>query len=472
MPGSLVPIAPTRLLKMQPCRHPTTGKPRIIAANRGCPDNMKTTVLTDRMTDRDLRVVRLPAQAWDALSRESQQGRPFRYVVDATRFTPTWRLALVTVGTDVAGAAAVRRKGHPGRGQDGLDFKHAEQFAAVVPWQRLSSGVPVRLREHLERKDGEAFPPKTAAALEAELIRTTPDAADALQRIRTALRPQPRSAVESRIREQRDAAALGLEIAGMDSRAHLGSYVEEPGVPFLAGLRRRKVSEAAHLRHDSTVFDDWLPQYAGHFDIATFRDPDDSARQVTVIYADKEDIERQTGTDLIYYRHHHPGFILVQYKRMRADPTGRSKPAYYPDAQLSIELRRLRDLPAPGDPNGVEDWRLTDNVTFFKLVRDDLNRPDENRLAWGMYIPLGLAELLLQDAERGRCRRGWSQESITTYLSNREFLHLAKQGYIGSRGATTEHLEQTIRSSLEGGAGLVLAVDQTDPTRARRLPHG
>ena len=36
---------------------------------------------------------------------------------------------------------------------------------------------------------------------------------------------------------------------------------------------------------------------------------------MSIFYADKEQLERQTGTDLIYYRHHRAGFILVQYKR-------------------------------------------------------------------------------------------------------------------------------------------------------------
>ena len=92
-------------------------------------------------------------------------------------------------------------------------------------------------------------------------------------------------------------------------------------MPFLSGLGRRRVSEAATIRHDATAFDEWLPEQATHFDMATFRDPEDPARKVTVFYADKEALERQTGTDLVYYRHHRPGFILVQYKAQCACPS-------------------------------------------------------------------------------------------------------------------------------------------------------
>ena len=68
--------------------------------------------------------------------------------------------------------------------------------------------------------------------------------------------------------------------------------------------------------------------------------------------------------------------------------------------------------------------------------------------------------------------KGWSPESITTYLSNEEFLQLAKQGYVGTRGATTEHLQQVILESFHAGRGVIFTVDQTEPGQARRLRHG
>lgn len=225
------------------------------------------------------------------------------------------------------------------------------------------------------------------------------------------------------------------------------------------------------IRHDSTAFDGWLADQADQFDAETFRDPRDSARKMTVLYADKEALERQTGTDLLYYRHHRPGFILVQYKRMRSDRP-RSAPAYYPDAQLQTEIDRYRSLPVSDAASSVEEWRLTEDAYFVKLVRDDVSKRAENRLVLGMYLPLGLVDLLLREGQEGRRPRGWSMESIDTYLSNTEFLHLAKQGYMGTRGVTSEHLKELIGGSLDDGRGVVVAVDQTDPESAARIRHG
>lgn len=424
-----------------------------------------------------LRFVRLPAAAWrDLISPYAP--RPFKYVVESTEFTRAWRLALVLVDEVIVGAVVLRRYGRPGFGQDGLEVVAVEEFRRGCPWAELEATVPQNLRPNLLREDGAPLPPVTGRAVEDALDDLVEGAADVLARV-AGLMPGPVAlgGRASIVREQRDAIALGLEIAGIDSRDALGDDhgdLADPvafGASFLNGWARRRVSEPAMIRHDSTAFDGWLAEQAQQFDAETFRDPRDPARKVTVLYADKEALERQTGTDLLYYRHYRPGFILVQYKRMRSDRPG-STPTYYPDPQLQTEIDRYRSLPVPDAAASVEEWRLTEDAYFVKLVRDDVGKRAENRLVLGMYLPLGLVDLLLHEGQDGRRPRGWSMESIDTYLSNTEFLHLAKQGYIGTRGATSEQLKELIGGSLDDGRGVVVAVDQTDPESAARLRHG
>jgi hypothetical protein len=426
----------------------------------------------------DLRFLRLPARTWDDLTG-SYAPRPFKYVVGSTAFTKTWRLALVVVESSLVGAVIVRRYGRPGHEQDGLEFIAAESFRTLCEWSRLMAAVPDGTRSYLNREDGKALPPKTGQTVEETLDRLAPGSGLVLARIRQQL-PGPTSPGHraSLVREQRDAVALGLELAGMDSRELLGSAngdtdgLDEGALPFLQAWNQRRTSEAAMIRHDFTSFDEWLPHHADRFDSATFQDPNDPARRVTVFYADKEALEKQTGTDLLYYRHHRPGFILVQYKRMRAWERRGSSATYYPDDQLRTEMNRYRGLPLAAEPATVEEWRLTDDAYFVKLVRDDLGKPRENKLVRGMYLPIGLVDLLLKESAEGRRPKGWSMESTATYLSNQEFLLLAKQGYIGTRGATTEHLMRIIQGSFDDGRGVVLTVDETDPQQAIRLRHG
>lgn len=426
------------------------------------------------MSKRDLRLLRLPAGAWSDLSGVHAPHH-FKYVVGSTAFTSSWRVSLVVADTELVGAVVVRRYGRPGYRQDGLEFMAVEPFTERCSWSRLVAAIPARSQSYLIREDGDAFPAKTGEAVEEALSRLSSGADRALAKLRRLI-PGPWSLGNraSVLREQRDAVALGLEIAGMDSRELLSDKGYDPGdsdVPFLSGWIQRRVGEAATIRHDATAFDEWLPDHAENFDMATFRDPQDPARKVTVFYADKEAIERQTGTDLLYYRHHRPGFILVQYKRMRTDEDRPSRATYYPDDQLRTELDRYRDLPVAAPAATVDDWRLTEDAYFIKLVKDDLRKPAENKVVHGMYLPLSLVDLLLKDSEDGRRPKGWTAESVATYLSNGEFLQLAKQGYIGTRGAATEHLKRVILASFQERRGVVLTVDETDPEEAGRLRH-
>ena len=83
------------------------------------------------------------------------------------------------------------------------------------------------------------------------------------------------------------------------------------------------------------------------------------------------------------------------------------------------------------------------------MVADDLARPTANKLVYGMYLPGSLVELLLASSERDEIAKGWSAKSLSTYLSNGEFLQLAKQGYLGTRGATTEAVMKLITSAFD-----------------------
>lgn len=426
---------------------------------------------------RILRFVNLPEDVWDDLvswSRGDSWGRTFRRVVGETRFTSAPRVALVVVRETVVGGVVVRRWGRPGRGQDGLEFVTVEAFQATASLSHLRRELPPSRRGYLSRDDGEGIPPATSRELESSLERLAPGSGFAIDRLFSNVAPIDRgTGVGALLREQRDAVALALEIGGFDSREELeaGATLEQD-VPFLSGFTRDRASEAAFIRHDGAAFDGWFPTNARHLDVATFQDPASPARRMTVFYADKEKLELQTGTDLIYYRHHRPAFILVQYKRMRMPSSGRGTLTYYPDDQLLKELERMKRLPIAAPASSPDEWRLTDDAFFVKLVAEDLARPMANKLVRGMYLPSDLVNLLLEAGDRGDRPRGWSAENLTTYLSNEEFLQLAKQGYLGTRGATTQHIQGLIRDAFKADRGVIVAVDETEPESAPRLPHG
>lgn len=427
------------------------------------------------MTD-PLRCVELPENIWHELVAEHSDTTNLRYVVGKTRFTGAWRVALVRLrGGWIVGAAVLKKFGTPGRGQDGLEFKTAEEFGTSALWSDLSEGVRPDLRTYLDRDDGEAIPPQTSRSLEAALTNQIAGSEVVLGRLEAIARPEsipgPAGVL---IREQQDATALGLEIGGLDSKENLDGEVGDGTVPFLRGMQRRKVREASALRQDWQHFGDWLRRESDHVDMMTFEDPDDRDRRMTIIYADKEELEEQTGTDLIYYHHHRPGFILVQYKRMRRPEASRraSAATYFPDRQLSADVQRYLETHIPTRPSTADEWRLTKDAFFIKLVADDVEKSIDNKLVRGLYLPLDLVDLLLRDAANGQRVKGWSQDTLPAYLSNDEFIAMAKQGYIRTRSATTDRIQEIISRSFEEKRSVTVALDETDPTKARRLRHG
>lgn len=427
-------------------------------------------------SSRTLRLLTLTATTWDDItrwSRDQPSRSSYRHVVGQTRFTGTWRVALVLVAGNVVGGVVVRRWGRPGRGQDGLEIATAEAIQHAVSWDGLSNQLPESRRPNLEREDGDAVPPVTSSDLEVALEQLVPGTVASLDRLFAATKSVDRgTGIAALVREQRDAVALALEIGGFDSRELLDDEPSEEGsVPFLMALARRRTTEASILRHEAAALDGWLTQESSHFDVHTFQDPVSEARRMTIFYADKEQLERQTGTDLIYFRHHRPGFILVQYKRMRA-PANNREATYYPDDQLRKELARVKTLPVAGPARRPDEWRLTEDSFFVKLVAEDLARPVANKLVRGLYLPGSLVDLLLECGERGEVPRGWSAKNLTTYLSNEEFLQLAKQGYMGTRGSTTDEVTRLIKSAFDEDKGVIVAVDQTDPKQVERPRHG
>ena len=226
-----------------------------------------------------------------------------------------------------------------------------------------------------------------------------------------------------------------------------------------------RASEAAIIRHDHHAFEDWPGANGRIHDVVEFVDPMDSNRRVTAIYADKEGIERVTGTDLVYYRHHEPGFVLVQYKRMEHNPSAPNGQGwgYRPDRQLDIEIERMRRIAVAGGAADISAFRLSPEPFYLKLVPWTLDRPEGNRLAKGMYFPLGLFELLLTSPDilgpmKGK-RIGW--HNARRHLTNTEFVGLLRQGWIGSTGDTTATIADLLEEILANDRGAVVVRNET-----------
>lgn len=387
---------------------------------------------------------------------------------DSNFTTQVQRITVIVTEDEVVAVGLARSLGSSG------DLDTAVAFSNVHLLETTPlTGIAETLHLHPHStaaatfRTGGILPPVVGQKFFDHLSRLIPEFSSILERLRNLRDPQEGEVTDQRrlVEEQRDAVALALEVAGIDSLIALTEGEAPPGdAPFLAGLSFRGTSEASLIRHDATHFEEWLPSDGAIHDVTEFVDQADPNRKMTVAYVDKEPLEHTTGTDLIYYRHHNPGYVLVQYKRMkRSADEAASKWLYRPDKQLSEEIRRMREVELGVTGNGVAEWRLSDEPFYMKLCEDEMSRSQNGRLVRGMYFPLALFEVLLESPKilgpKGGKGIGW--HNAERWLSNTSFIGLLREGWIGSTGDVTEQITSLIQNSLDGKRGVILARDDS-----------
>lgn len=381
------------------------------------------------------------------------------------------RIVLIAVGNDLVGMALARSLGNSGDLDVKVRLRHVTCFSRTgIPAVVDLIGNASKHHAMAALSGGGILPPKTSVEVFGSLRELNSETGEILGSL---LELQSRGADYTEFgiaqAEQKDAVVLGLTIAGIDPEPLL-SEVEfsASDLPFLSQIANGTASEAAVIRHDAGVFEDWLEIDGQIYDIAQFVDRKDTRRKVSIIYADKEELERVTGTDLIYYRAHYPGYVLVQYKRMRKNATT-SKWSYRPDEQLGIELARMKKImPGEAKSQEVADWRLNSEPFYIKLCEDDMQRRTQGGLAKGMYFPLSLFERVLASKEilgpKGGKNIGWG--TAGRWLSNTSFIDFLKDGFIGSAASATDEISKIINNALERNRGVVVVRDEfEDPTK-------
>lgn len=400
----------------------------------------------------------------------------------------TYRLCLVTSGRLLVALGLIRSEGRSGDLDILVRVDDVTRLHRPVDLTDVAGRLPPRLASLAERdltRPTAIMGDRTAEALLHSLQNLSEEAAEALALLRDRISEQrdPPGRRQATA-ELHDALTLGLRLAGFPR----GTLRQRPPVDTeptnyfarLAGTGRDP-SEAAMIRHDATHFGHWIPKDGTVLDVVEFTDPNDSKRRITALYADKEAEERHTGADLIYFRTHSPGFVLVQYKRMRQGSHPDSPYGYRPDAQLHEEIRRMRStlaaVPAHRPASDHVDaliWRLHGQPHYIKLVQDGRSRPPGGDLIKGMYFPLDLFELLLDSpAIRGPAKTlpiTWDN-AAGRYLTNTTFINLMQDGWIGSTGLTTDHLQAVVNEIWTSGQSALIIRDDTPMVTATPKSH-
>lgn len=413
------------------------------------------------------------------------------------------RLCLIAEHDKLVAVGLIRSERRSGDLDTLIRVGEAQLLKEAISLERVIEGISHRSANYARTalRGTSVLPEATAAQLLEAIAATSEEASAALDYVRARLlEDRPRQGSVQATTELHDAVTLGLRIAGFESGVLTAWQPGDGASPreHFAGLALMQgtPSEAAMIRHDSTNFGDWTSTPGTRLDAYEFTDPNDSTRRVTVIYADKEAEERATGADLIYFREHYPGYVLVQYKRMReqggssragsgnrtgqrTDRATETTYGYRPDRQLQEEIRRMRavlggvptaDTPSPDASSATADvgtWRLHDQPFYIKLVQEGRARPTQGDLIAGMYFPIDLFELMLgSPGIRGdNLTRPIGWDNVDRYFTNTDFLMLMQNGWIGSTGVATVHIAAILDEVLRSGKGALVVYDHSPPRR-------
>jgi hypothetical protein len=293
-----------------------------------------------------------------------------------------------------------------------------------------------------------------------ELIASTSENTPVLQRI-LAETNRPTKYEDARALQD-NAVELALKAFGAIDGA---SQVILPGENTAIGTVR--LLEDAVIEHDAR----WLPSW-GRLAKSTLTGKavfKKKNQQLEVFTANKRPLEKLFGVDLIYFNKARGSIVMVQYKMMESVKNNTIQKIIFSDSeetdgyewtvkidhQFREEMARMKKFDKDLEPN--ISYRLNPGAFFFKLVRRH-----SAMKSTGIVLSLGhLKQLIGEDHLLGR-RGGLSisyEKLDGHYLRSDPFTDLINSGYIGTRGATTKHIETLINETLNGGRAVVAAIE-------------
>ncbi len=266
---------------------------------------------------------------------------------------------------------------------------------------------------------------------------------------------------------QQDAVELALKAFGATNGA------SEIYLPRETALARVRLREDVVIEHDARFVEGWILSESDITGRAIFTQ---NGERLEVITANKQPLETLLGVDLIYQNRLQDSIVMVQYKMMDQQPRGKrtrtidnytfeendEKEWRVPiNSQFIDEVARMTDFDKDLAPDGP--YRLNSGAFFLKLVKRYASTA-----ASSIILSLGHFKHLLERGELNGPKDGLRirySDLRGHYLRADAFVDLIRSGYIGTRGATTQHLETLIRQTIRDGRSLVFARQSKDETR-------
>jgi hypothetical protein len=331
-----------------------------------------------------------------------------------------------------------------------------ERFRANIVRARSGVGGRVPPATWIEMK-------RAVGAVDASLLA----ALERLERLRDQSRELIARPGSDIVALERDAVGLALDVfdeSGKLRRRTLQGWTAPATgnlTSFLDGIDGVRTIEDQLIARDAAVF----PEAAQIRHTVTGAVFALGARNLEVFNVNRTAIETSLGVDLIYWNEPFNAWTLVQYKSMeRGSDANDASAAYRPDSSFADGLARMRDFRSTyPDTFGVGDgsaaYRLAGDGFFFKLCSRVQLEVLSQALLPGMYLSREFVEALLVDPATVGPRGGRSLtfENTQRHISNTLFAELVRDGWVGTRGASSSRVAEVLRASLTARRAVVLA---------------
>ncbi len=363
----------------------------------------------------------------------------------------------------------------PGRvAASGLrQLRYTREFEVNRPIlaEEIRERLPESVHRHFDAalSDGGRVPARTWAATLRALEDIDADVARNLRSLLGALAGGPGlhgDAFQVAVQE-RDALRSALDFAGMRRDA----LKQVPPTSTRSIIERLGF---AVTPEDSAIFNDSLSflnaeAIGSPAGIVTLTE---DTTTLTVVNINRRPLETTLGADLIYINETTESLVLVQYKTM--SDRLEDKPVFRPgsDANIAKELARMRTIEPGVDDGAPADFRLDPQAGYLKLCSPIVAaRQYDTKPTAGMYLPLALWDAIVKTPQvrgpKGGLAVGY--HNVDRYLRNTQFAELVRDGWIGTRTASTRDLTGLVVQALDGGRSVTAAAASgVDPDRIAR----
>lgn len=269
------------------------------------------------------------------------------------------------------------------------------------------------------------------------------------------------------LNEQRDALGLALDIADFDRKDILKSIntndYETANDIFDLLEKNIPIHERSLLEHDSSIFQKLLINDFPTAKTQLFKNK--AGETVRVYITDNTQYEEILGIDLLIYNRAYNSYLLIQYKRMVEDLEDGWKYSISPSCNLIDQLHKMREIQSIIESNARSFTELNDlrlNYEPFYIKFCEQIRPDARSDSLIRGITLNLIHLeyfLTLDCAKGKKEGKFiGYKNCSHYLSNTQFIDLAKNGWIGGDNNTAELIKDLLLADEAGGKQAMLVV--------------